>query len=79
MPLLRRSVAAILIATLMPQLTGCTLHATRRVPLAQLHPEELGRAPEPPERRFAGVTAGGGMVLMFDTVPEQVTHDTVYG
>jgi hypothetical protein len=80
MVLFKRLVGAILIASVMPQLTGCTLHATRLVPLTELYPEELGAAPDRSERGVIGVTTSDGSALMFDSVPTpRVLDDTVFG
>jgi hypothetical protein len=77
--LFKRLVGAILIVCLMPQLTGCTLHATRLVPLTELYPEEVGTPPDGAERRFVGVTTADGNSRVFDSVPPpRVTQDTVF-
>jgi hypothetical protein len=79
MVLFKRLVGAILIVSLMPQLTGCALHATRLVPLTELYPEEVGTPPDGAERRFVGVTTADGNSRVFDSVPApRVTQDTVF-
>jgi len=72
--MLQRPVAAILLVTMIPQLSGCAVHTTRGVPLASLRPEErhwldAGDSSVLRELRIAGVTALGGSPMMFDTMP----------
>jgi hypothetical protein len=73
-----RSVVAILVVCLMPQFAACTITSTRRVPLGQLAPEELGAPPDVSQRRFVGVTVAGGAQFTFDSAaPISVTPTLV--
>ena len=68
---LKRPVAAILLLTLMPQLGGCVLHSSRRVPLAQASPQELLVA--------SGVVTTSGAVVIFDQAASvAVARDTLF-
>ena len=69
MTLLKRTVAAMLLSTLMPQLTGCAIRITQRISPAQLRPEDMG-LPGSGEARVVGVSTKAGRQVMFDTLPD---------
>jgi hypothetical protein len=72
----QRLVAVILLVTLMPQLTACTVRSTMRVGLAQVPPQELLDA--------RGITTTSGTDVEFDrggliTVQRDTLFATVRG
>jgi hypothetical protein len=63
-----RAGATIVLTAAIPQLTGCIVHTTWQVPLAQLGPDErswLGDSAS----RITGVTTRSGVALAFDSLP----------
>ena len=77
MATIKRTVAAILLVTLMPQLAGCVVRTTQRIPPAQLGPDELG-LPGSGEPRVVGVSTYDGRVVMFDSLPIVTAGQHVY-
>ena len=74
--MLKRFIAALLIVTTVPQLSGCTVRSTQQVPPAQLRPAE--RALLSPAR-VVGVTVLGSGRLTFDSLPAPYeANDTLY-
>jgi len=72
-----RPVAAILLATLIPQLCGCAVHTTQRVRPGEVRFAHLGGAMARPWF-ISGVRTRDGTEVPFDTLSARVANDSIY-
>lgn len=71
----KRVIAALLLLTLLPQLTGCTVRKRQQVPTSQLETAKEGQSKE----TILGVTTAAGEVVWFDPPGGQLARDTIVG
>jgi len=72
-----RPVAAILLVTFIPQLTGCAVRTTQRVPLGEVRLADPAAAMARPSF-ISGITTRDGAQVTFDTLSARVANDSVY-
>ena len=75
--MLTRPVAAILLVTCIPQLNGCAVRTTQRVPLGEVRLADPAAAMARPSF-VSGITTRDGAQVAFDTLSARVTNDSVY-